>query len=70
MSAEQLLKEYAESTERNQLLYNERVIRGAFRIERISSPSKDYPNLWQIRYAIYDAKNSLLSAFNSLVIGE
>jgi type II secretory pathway pseudopilin PulG len=70
MSAEQLLKEYAENTERNQLLFNERVIRGTFRIERISTPSGDNHNLWQIRYTIYDIKDSLLSAFNSFVIGE
>ena len=70
MSAEQLLKAYAENTERNRQFFPEHVTRGTFRIERLAAPSKDYPNLWQIRYAIYGVKDSLLSAFNSLAIGE
>jgi hypothetical protein len=70
MSAEQLLKAYAENTERNRLFFSEHITRGAFRIERISTPGKEYPNLLQIRYAIYDVRDSLLSAWNSLVIEE
>lgn len=70
MSAEQLLKAYAQNSERNRLFYSERVASGAFRIERLSTPGRGYSNLLQIRYAIYDARYSLLSTWNSFVIDE
>jgi hypothetical protein len=70
LNARQLLKAYAENTERNQLLYNERITRGDFHIQRTSTPCKDYPNLWQIGYAIYDRRDSLLAGWNSFILDE
>jgi hypothetical protein len=68
LRAEQLLKVYAEKTARERLFFDEEVIQEDLRLQRIALPAMGSPNLWEMRYSIYDSRDSLLSHWKSLLI--
>jgi hypothetical protein len=70
LSAQQVLKAYAENTEQQQLFFDEDRVIGRFEIKRQVSASGNFVNLWQIHYYIYDQNSVLLSQWQQYVIAE
>lgn len=68
LTAEQLLKAYAENTERQKQFYDADTLAGRFRIKRTIVTGGSYPNLCQIHYAIYDTRDSLLAQWQGNAI--
>jgi type II secretory pathway pseudopilin PulG len=70
LAAQQVLKAYAENTERRHLCFDEDLMVGRFEVKRQVSASRNFVNLWQIHYYIFDQNSVLLSQWQQYVIAE